>query len=127
MSQQSISLKEFPSFWLKLFPEFRESEKYDEENIEIPYAFLADYSRFFMDRLKSGGETDIVVQRTFNIMNKIFNDPSAEPEVINLIQIELCEILASSKKGLELANKLLEGDSVKYLKMACNWLNSVDD
>ncbi|OGW71047.1 MAG: hypothetical protein A3G49_00725 [Candidatus Sungbacteria bacterium RIFCSPLOWO2_12_FULL_41_11] len=126
MSKQQVPLDKFPSYWSELFPEFKESEEFDETNMGIPYTFLADFGRFFMDRLRKAGETDAVVKKTFTVMNEMFNDPATDPEVINLMQIELCEILASSKKGLALATKLLSGKSLEYLNMARKWLNPVN-
>jgi hypothetical protein len=122
-----ISLENFATFWLDLFPEFKDSKEFDEMNTTIPYSFLSDFGRFFMDRLKKDGEGDLVVQRVFAVLNEVFNDPSVDPEVANLLQVELCEILASSKKGLALAEKLLQGKSIEYLNMSRKWLNPVSD
>jgi len=94
----------------------------DEANIDLPYMFLADFGRFFMNLLEEVGESDPVVQKTFATMNELLNDDATDQEVVNLLQIELCEILASSKKGIGLAEKLLHGKALQYFNMARGWL-----
>lgn len=110
-----IKYKDIIQFWLKEFPEFNVQE-WNKDNLNLPHIVFADFADFLINKIEEKGRDDTIVQKTFTIINNQFNDSDPDPEVLNLLQVEIFENLSNSKFGTELAWELLSPKALEYFK-----------
>ena len=107
-------------FLLEHFPEFKETgdyKRYDENDLKLPYIVWADFIRYLLQRLQKNGPADSVVQRLFAFLNEQFNDPASDPEVINLLAVEVFESFTQKKENLDFARKYTTSQARHQLEL----------
>jgi hypothetical protein len=96
------------------FPEFKESEQFKLMTIseDLPYVVYSWFYGFIIKNLRN----DFVVKKFISFINESFNDPTVDPELLNLMQIEFFENLTSSKDLIEFARKNFIGKALEMFE-----------
>ncbi len=90
------------------FSEFKATEifkEFDNEDLKLPYIIWGAFVTYVIDRLQKNGEDDPVLKKLFNFINNQFDDPSSDPDVLNLLSVTVFEGFAQVKESLEFSRK----------------------
>lgn len=94
---------------LKRIPEIKKSTdwKYVENEQELPTIIFDHFGTFLLDIITESNDplNDDIIKRSFDLINEM--QLSDDPEVQNLSQVGVFEVLAGSNKGIEIASILL--------------------
>lgn len=106
---------------LERFPEFRDSEEFKNMTLDadLPYIFYGWFKEFIMKKLETNGESDPIIRKLVAFINESFNDSNADPESLNLLQIELFEPLPISKENMIFARKNFTGKALEAFEFTC--------
>lgn len=113
---------------IKEFPEFKESSQFEElsqYNKEHAYPLAAAWAGFIVHDQMPKENIDSAV-KALRFVDKIMNDPTSDPELINLLQIELFEIIVGTRKGLHLAVDNLHDHALSLLGMTMQHFRTLD-
>jgi hypothetical protein len=91
---------------LERIPEFKEyNYQLYKDNLNLPTIIFDFFGDFLLERSKMYSPEDIVIKKSFDFINEM--QDSDDPEVQNLSQVGVFEVLASSKEGTVIAEKYL--------------------
>lgn len=107
----------------KKFPEYPVMNIYDLQNRDLAYIYIGSFATNAFDNLDS--KTDFsLAERLVIFANDIINDPETDIEIKNLVQIEIFEPMAGSKRGALLAREHLKGEAKEGLKVTLRGFGS---
>ena len=134
---EKITYENITDTLLKRFPEYKESEYYDEDSTELNYVMIGNFSLFLSERIEKFSESDEFIQRVFQFVNEAYNDPSAtnpakssmsgSDSVRNLLRVAIFENLGGTKKGIALAKKYLKDIANDDFEVVINWRPTKED
>jgi len=96
---------------LKRIPEIKEYSgeysawEHTKDELDLPTVVFDLFGDFLLDRIKSQPSDDPVIKKSFDLINEM--QESEDPHVQNLPQVGVFEVLAGSKKGVEIGDKLI--------------------
>lgn len=110
-------LKEFPSF--KEWEDFGQLDKEDiEKNTYIVFSYFV---RYMLERLEKNGSQDLMLKRFFYFINSQFNNPKSDPQILNLLSVEVFEGFAQTKKGLNFSRENTVGNARHAVEMSLTY------
>lgn len=97
---------------LKAFPEFAYSPERKEvyEN-DGPYIYMSYFGDFLLNKIEEDEESELV-QRAFDFINSIFEDPNINSQIWDLFNIEIFERFEMEPKYESVATSHLKGKAL---------------
>ena len=135
----NITFQNIVNIFLDRVPELKKTESFDEKDLELPHVFFGNFANFLLKRIEKtqNPAQDEIIRKTFSFLNEVFNAPKTEwqkqitarirsndkfsreemekisLEPTNLLGIEFFESFVSSKKTIDVAQKLLKDDALE--------------
>lgn len=97
-------------------PEFKNYLQFHADDLDSPTLIFDDFGDFLLDRILSSSPEDPVTKRSFDFINEM--QESEDPDVQNLPQVGVFEVLVGSEKAVRIAEKLLN-------KHGLYWFNRI--
>ncbi|OGH71181.1 MAG: hypothetical protein A2921_03095 [Candidatus Magasanikbacteria bacterium RIFCSPLOWO2_01_FULL_43_20b] len=107
---------------LNRVPELKSYHQFDEFELSEPTIVFDKFGDFLLGKIKSESQGDRVIKKSFDLINEM--QDSEDPNVQNLPQVGVFEVLVGSKKGLEVGEKLLNQNGREWLNKIKQDFNS---
>jgi hypothetical protein len=98
---------------LKEIPELQAHHPFNEDELRWETIVFDAFGTFLLDQILASQPSKSLIQRSFRFINSMMD--SEDPRVRNLPQVGVLEVLAGSKRGLEVGYKLLNGRGREWL------------
>jgi hypothetical protein len=95
-------------------PEFKNFRKFEADKFKTPTIIFDAFGDFILEKILASTQEDASIVRSFGFINKIMELDN--PDLQNLPIIGVFEVLAGSKKGLEIGYKYLNDNGKHWLK-----------
>lgn len=115
-----VDNKNLIEYLIQKFPEYTKTntfKSYNEVELKFTYMIVSDLANYVIERLEKYGVTDPVAERLFNFINEQFNNLLSDPEVLNIIMIEIFDNFATTKEMLEFSRKNTSGKARHAVEM----------
>lgn len=103
------------------FPDFKNSEEFksfDNNDLKLPYIVMNGFAKYAMNLLDKNGEFDIQLKKIIDFINEEYNRSDSDPEILDLISIEIFENFAQDIKNLDFLRKYTVGKARHAVEMS---------
>jgi len=106
---------------LTLFPEYRKTNHFKDNDQELQYSFIAGFVRHVIDRIKNDkdGENSMEIKKYFDFFNEILN--SEDVDLVNLGTVEIIENLVQDKRIKSFSEQFLNQKAKKVLEQVLEY------
>ncbi|WP_299396172.1 hypothetical protein [Pelagibius sp.] len=123
-----IAYKDVVPLLLERFPEFREDERFNPDELDMPYSIWGGFGRYITELLFAIPEGELdnhpMVHRVFDFTNEMMS--KGDEETRNIVVIELFENFYEHRKTYDLARRKLTESNLPALEYPANWLKVPD-
>lgn len=98
---------------LKRIPELKISHNFDEFELSQPTIVFDHFGDFLLEKINSHSADNDVIKRSFDLINEMME--AEDPHTQNLPVVGVFEVVAGSKKGIEVAEQYLNSNGREWL------------
>jgi hypothetical protein len=112
---QNLAYKNIITKTLELFPEYKNSEHYTNNDQELQYSFFFGFTNYVIEKIlnSQNPENDPEIKKYFDLFNQIIE--STDNKLSELGAVEILETLVQDKKSKIITEKMLNDEGKKQL------------